>query len=171
MALAMTSRSPHSPPADADWSAISRRLLRVARALTGRADDAEDLTQQAIASVLARRPDMARHEGYIRTTLIRAWLDRERSMRRRLARAAAWARLRPAWHTDAPTEEHGERLGQIRDEIERLPTRQRLALTLRLIEGLTYEQIAEAMVCDVGTVRANLHLARARLRATLGEDA
>lgn len=169
MALAMT-RTPHTSTADADWSAMSRRLLRVARALSPRADEAEDLTQQAIAAVLARRPDMARHEGYVRAAMVRIWLDRERSMKRRLARAAAWARLRPAWHIEE-LGGSGEQVSRLRCEIERLPPRQRLALTLRLIEGLAYEQIAEAMNSDVGTVRANLHLARARLRARLGEEA
>lgn len=171
MALAMMSRSPHTPPVEADWPAISRRLLRVARALTGRADEAEDLAQQAIAAVLARRPEMAGHEGYLRTTMVRAWLDRERSLRRRVARAAAWARLRPAWHTDVNAGEQGERLGLVRREIDRLPARQRLVLTLRLVEGMGYEQIAEAMGCEVGAVRSNLHAARARLRAVMGDEA
>lgn len=169
MALAMTTSRPQSPPADAEWSALSRRLLRVARALTGRADEAEDLVQQAIAAVLARRPDMAMHEGYVRSALVRAWLDGERSMRRRVSRAVAWARTRPGWHVDGGAGETVERIDRVRREIERLPARQRLAITLRLIEGLEYEQIAEAMECDVGAVRANLHLARARLRRTLGE--
>lgn len=167
MALAMT-HSRSQTPAQADWPALSRRLLRFARALTGRADEAEDLAQHAIAAVLAKRPDMASHEGYVRAALIRAWLDRERSLRRRFARAAAWARLRPAWHEDDAGDD-GERAARLRAEIDRLPTRQRLAITLRLVEGLPYEQIAEAMQCEVGAVRANLHLARARLRAVLGE--
>lgn len=170
MAFAMTQHPP-SPFVEADWSGLSRRLLRVARALTGRADEAEDLAQQAIAAVLARRPELAGHEGYVRAALVRAWLDRERSVRRRVARATAWARVRPAWHLDEAGEERSERLSRVRGEIERLPARQRVALTLRLIEGLTYEQIAEAMECDVGAVRANLHLARARLRERLGDEA
>lgn len=55
-----------------------------------------------------------------------------------------------------------------RDEIERviieaieaLPEDLRTAITLREFEGLTYEEIAQAMECPVGTVRSRIFRAR-----------
>ncbi|CAM8644180.1 RpoE DNA-directed RNA polymerase specialized sigma subunit, sigma24 homolog [Burkholderiales bacterium] len=44
--------------------------------------------------------------------------------------------------------------------IEALPTELRTAVTLREIEGLSYEDIAEAMNCPIGTVRSRIFRAR-----------
>jgi RNA polymerase sigma-70 factor (ECF subfamily) len=44
--------------------------------------------------------------------------------------------------------------------IEKLPDELRTAITLREIEGLSYEEIAEVMECPVGTVRSRIFRAR-----------
>jgi RNA polymerase sigma-70 factor (ECF subfamily) len=44
--------------------------------------------------------------------------------------------------------------------MEHLPDDLRTAITLREIEGLSYEEIAEAMECPVGTVRSRIFRAR-----------
>lgn len=46
------------------------------------------------------------------------------------------------------------------DVIEELPEDLRSAITLRELEGLSYEQIAEIMDCPVGTVRSRIFRAR-----------
>jgi len=56
----------------------------------------------------------------------------------------------------------------LKDEIERtifraieeLPEDLRTAITLRELEGLSYEEIAEAMNCPIGTVRSRIFRAR-----------
>ena len=54
-----------------------------------------------------------------------------------------------------------------------LPEDHRRALELREIDGLAYEEIAQALACPVGTVRSRIHRAReavaARLRPLVGE--
>lgn len=44
--------------------------------------------------------------------------------------------------------------------MEALPEELRTAITLREIEGLSYEEIAEAMECPIGTVRSRIFRAR-----------
>ena len=44
--------------------------------------------------------------------------------------------------------------------IEQLPEDLRTAITLRELEGLSYEEIAQAMDCPVGTVRSRIFRAR-----------
>ena len=44
--------------------------------------------------------------------------------------------------------------------MDALPEELRQAITLREIEGLTYEEIAEAMNCPIGTVRSRIFRAR-----------
>ena len=70
----------------------------------------------------------------------------------------------------------------LRQEIERtvsstvegLPEELRTAITLREVDGLSYEEIAEAMSCPIGTVRSRIFRAREaideKLRPLLSED-
>jgi RNA polymerase sigma-70 factor (ECF subfamily) len=51
--------------------------------------------------------------------------------------------------------------------IENLPDDLRTAIVLREIEGLSYEEIAEAMDCPVGTVRSRIFRAREAIDKTL----
>ena len=44
--------------------------------------------------------------------------------------------------------------------IERLPDDLRTAITLREMDGLSYEEIAEVMACPIGTVRSRIFRAR-----------
>ena len=46
------------------------------------------------------------------------------------------------------------------DTIDELPEDLKIAITLREIEGLSYEEIAESMDCPVGTVRSRIFRAR-----------
>src|SRR5690554_714154 len=78
-------------------------------------------------------------------------------------------------------QETPERIAE-RDEVERtifaaiddLPEDLKTAITLREIDGLSYEEIAQAMDCPVGTVRSRIFRARdaidKRLRPLIGAD-
>jgi len=44
--------------------------------------------------------------------------------------------------------------------MEALPEELRTAITLREIEGLSYDEIADAMNCPIGTVRSRIFRAR-----------
>lgn len=53
------------------------------------------------------------------------------------------------------------------DTIENLPEDLRTAITLRELEGLSYEEIAQAMGCPVGTVRSRIFRAREAIQKQL----
>ncbi len=48
----------------------------------------------------------------------------------------------------------------VNDSLQQLPEDLRMALTLREIEGLSYEEIAAVMNCPIGTVRSRIFRAR-----------
>jgi RNA polymerase sigma-70 factor (ECF subfamily) len=48
----------------------------------------------------------------------------------------------------------------VNDTVESLPEELRTAITLREIEGLSYEEIAQLMDCPIGTVRSRIFRAR-----------
>jgi RNA polymerase sigma-70 factor, ECF subfamily len=58
--------------------------------------------------------------------------------------------------------------GVLRAALRDLPAEQGAVLTLRVIEEMSYKEIAEALGIPVGTVMSRLARARERLAATLG---
>lgn len=55
----------------------------------------------------------------------------------------------------------------IQSAIEHLPEEMRVAIMLREFEGMSYEEIAEAMDCPVGTVRSRIFRAREAIDSKL----
>jgi len=148
---------------------ISKRLRRMALALTRSAADADDLAQQTLVTLLVKRPDRAAHVGYGRRVMVRLWLDQQRSLRRRVARLVGLARLARPYHEDDDRLSVNDRYQKLYRAIDSLPARQRAVLVLRLVEELDYAEIAETLGCSVQSVRANLHLGRQRVRELTGE--
>lgn len=58
----------------------------------------------------------------------------------------------------------------VRAALADLPLRQRAAVVLRYLAGLSVAEVATAMGCAEGTVKATLHHALARLRVDLAEE-
>ena len=57
---------------------------------------------------------------------------------------------------------------EIATAIENLPDELRTAITLRELDGLSYEEIAEVMGCPIGTVRSRIFRAREAIEKRLG---
>ncbi len=55
----------------------------------------------------------------------------------------------------------------VNSSLQELPEDLRMALTLREIEGLSYEEIAAVMNCPIGTVRSRIFRAREAIAANL----
>ena len=55
----------------------------------------------------------------------------------------------------------------IQKALDELPDDLRTAITLRELDGLTYEEIAQAMACPIGTVRSRIFRAREAIDAKL----
>jgi RNA polymerase sigma-70 factor (ECF subfamily) len=55
----------------------------------------------------------------------------------------------------------------VADAINELPDDLKTAITLRELEGMSYEEIAEAMDCPIGTVRSRIFRAREAIDAKL----
>lgn len=57
----------------------------------------------------------------------------------------------------------------IRSEVDRLPDRQRMALTLRIFEDLSFKEIAQIMQCPYDTAKANYRHALLKLKGRIEE--
>ena len=56
---------------------------------------------------------------------------------------------------------------RVKGAMEKLPAGQRAALIFRDVEGLSYQEMAEAMGCSIGTVMSRLHYGRKRIQELL----
>ena len=62
---------------------------------------------------------------------------------------------------------HKELEERVKRAMGQLPAEQRAALVYREVEGLSYQEMAEAMGCSIGTVMSRLHYGRKRMQELL----
>lgn len=138
---------------------------------------AEDATQEAFIS--AYRSLESFHGGSFKAWLLRigsnACYDEMRRQRSRPSRSldapiGEYERTIDVPDAGPTPEESAENveLGDVlREAIAGLPPDQRLAIILRDVQGLDYEEIAEATNANLGTVKSRINRARSRLRKVL----
>ncbi len=144
------------------------RLRRLARALARTPADADDLAQDAAARLLEKAPHKIGHAGYERRVLTRLWLDRNRSLARRMARLARAAWQKPTVETTTTADPtHAPTHAMVRHAMDALPPRQRAVLTLIVVEGLTHAEAAASLGCSEDASRQALAAARRSMRKAL----
>lgn len=147
------------------------RLRRFARSLTGDVSDADDVVQIAVERALKRLDQWregSRVDSWMFAIVKNAWIDEARARGRR-ARVFA-------------PEEAGERVGAEDEALDKrmravaieramatLPDEQRLAISLVLVEGLSYKEAADVMGVPMGTLTSRLARGREALSAQLDE--
>lgn len=150
--------------------------------MTGNREDAADLTQEAFLKVW-RGAAQYQFESSFSTWLYRltsnVCIDFLRSKKRRQTVSLTveeeqdgTQELEIADPAPLPEEQvlHSETKREIAAAMEALEEDFRLILTLRLVENLSYEQIADAMDLKVGTVKSRLARARIKLKNILAKN-
>ena len=141
-------------------------LRRYARSLTRDEHDAEDLVHDALVRAYERRATF-RSGGNLRAWLLsivhNAFIDKMRSRRSEAARVeqAGLSRLTPARRPRRNIPCAWRRCAK---PFSDLPEEQRSALHLVAIEGLSYQQAADASGVPLGTLMSRIGRARAALR-------
>ncbi len=143
------------------------KVLSVSWRLLGSREDARDASQEVYVRVY-------RHLSRFRTGKdLQAWLYRItvnvcRDALRRRRRSPIVAAEMPEPSVSATAEEtllRAERRSRVLEALDCLPARERAALVLRDLEGLTSEEAARVLGSRPGTVRAQVVAARAKIRA------
>lgn len=139
-----------------------RKFLRVALAMLGDRERAQEAVQETFARAIRSRAGF-RGEGSLEGWLWKMLTNHCRDLLR--APAAEGADLSAATlraHHANPLED-----AELRAAIAALPEQQRTMIFLRHYADLDYERIAEVTGVARGTVAATLHAARASLQRTL----
>ena len=123
--------------------------VRLAYLLTGDAELARDLVQDAFVRVASRLPavrEPERFRGYLRKTVANLAKNhfRRRALERRHLQAAS----------PAATDRGPEERDPIFEDLQRLPLRQRTAIVLRYYVDLSEREAADEMGCSVAALKA-----------------
>jgi RNA polymerase sigma-70 factor, ECF subfamily len=157
-----------------------RRLGRLISRFVRDSAEAEDVTQEAFIKAYRALPAF-RGESAFYTWLYRIGINTAKNYLVALGRRAP-----TSTQFDAEEAEDFEGADQLQDvntpenelmskqvagvvnaSLLQLPEDLRTALTLREIEGLSYEEIAEIMGCPIGTVRSRIFRAREAIAVNL----
>ena len=151
------------------------RVYNLAARILGDRTAAEDVAQDTFVSAYKA---LARFRG----GSLRAWLlriasnlcyDRLRSAKRRPEQSLDEAMESPGFHVPSrdPSPEQQAISREIHDHVQRaileLPFDQRNTIMLIDVQGLSYQEAAEAMDVSMGTVKSRLSRARAAVRDAL----
>jgi RNA polymerase sigma-70 factor (ECF subfamily) len=154
---------------------LLRRYLSDVYAVTSRVlldhDLAQDAAQEAFVNAL-RGLERFRGDASFKTWLMRIALNAARTIARRHYHRRE-VPLEVAQETPADAQDAAQRVA-LHDEaaraaamLERLPEKQRMAVSLRVNQGLSYQEIGAILDCTDGAARVNYHLGVKRLRELL----
>lgn len=144
--------------------------------MLGRGDDAEDVGQETFVR-FHRALDAFREDSALRTYLVRIAMNLSLNALKQRARRRWRFRSRdqeddipdavaPVPDTDA--NDAGEQRAMVRDAVARLGDKHRAVVTLRLLQGLSVRETAQALGIPEGTVLSRLARAAEQLRTMLG---
>lgn len=144
-------------------------LTRYAYLISGSADDAADLVQDALVKTFGRLRNgfsIANAEGYVRRAILNTYLDggRRRTRWRRIAHLTAVPQRQ---ESPAPASE--DRI-DLREQLLKLSPRERACLVLRYYEDLTVDDIAQWLKISPGAVKRYLSDGLRKMAVALTDD-
>ena len=156
-----------------------KKIFSIAFGITLDAEESQDIMQEVFLQVY-RTIGNFRGDASLATWLHRITVNRSLNWKRRWARRFKWLHVsidsadgQPAAEpeSDQPSPEirvaNAQTRRQIDNALKMLPDQARTVFVLREIEGLSYEEIADAIGIKLGTVRSRLFHARKRLKEIL----
>ena len=146
---------------------IKNRLFRFALGIVGQAAEAEDVVQEVFIKLWNNRQQMAsinNVEAWCITATKNLSIDKLRSKHQRMVPMAASFDLHDNSATPYEETVTHDVFDHVKNLMSRLPDKQRDIMQLRDIEGLSYQEIAEALNVPMDQVKVYLFRARKAVR-------
>ena len=149
---------------------ISPRLHRFFLAKSMSRTDADDLLQLALERAFRHLPQWqseTRLDSWLYGILKNAWIDETRSRMRRGRVITPDETAERVADSQAPGLDARRTADAVTRAMHNLPDDQRMAVSLVLIEGLSYREAADVLEAPIGTLTSRLARGRASLMAEL----
>ncbi len=170
--MGLISENSKGRPTDNQISEWYPQLFRSAFRMTGNAEDAADLTQEAFIKAL-KNWGQFKNESLPTTWLyrilvncVRDWI-RRRAVREKESLMDEWGLVACNKPGVEENMDRKAQLEQIRHSIENLPEKIRSAFVATVIDGYTYEEAGELLSVPVGTIASRVSESRRLLRNSL----
>jgi len=149
--------------------AILPKLRVQALSLTRNRSSAEDLVHEAVCNALAAQ------DSFIPGTNFAAWMHRILRNRfisdiRKRRETTDIADLPESLHATESNHENRLMLKDLASALNFLPEEQRTALMLVVVQGMSYDELAEVTNCAVGTAKSRVFRARRQLEHWMTGD-
>lgn len=156
----------------------ARRIYLLASHYCRNAQDAEDLSQEVWLKAYQALPSFRFDSSFytwLRRITINAFLNHRRSSFFRRSGQTTAVQLVPidseTLHSSSPENIYNKLLFEnVVSALGELTPSQRLSFLLRHYEGMSYDEIANAMNCSTGTVKKGVSRAIGKLRAKLSPE-
>ncbi len=149
-----------------------RKLFTVAFRLTGNAQEAEDLVQDALLRLWTKREDLRQPENaeaFAVTTLRHLFYDTQRKKHLHENDEEPQEYQLRTDRNAADELEGQQQLSLLHRAIEALPQQQRLVITMHDVEDLSYEEIEKKTGLSQGNIRVALSRARKAVREQISK--
>lgn len=140
-------------------------IYHTAWRVTGNASDAEELAQETFLTAFQEAKTFERRARFT-TWLTRIVLNKSINLTNQ--RRGRLSLLRRFFGRPSDSEPPAKRDG-IQELLDRVAPQHRAVLTLRYVLGLSYEEVAQALDCPVGTAKSRLFKAHLAVRGLQGE--
>jgi len=140
-----------------------RRVFQIAYGVLGNRADAEEVAQEAFLQAYRKSRslrDPEKFRAWVNRISFRLALNRQRGLRRRLDRDAAWQATGSETTDGVRNAEQRLLLSQLYTCMERMPEKLRRVLQLATVEDMDSVEVGAVLGIPEGTVRSRLHAAR-----------
>lgn len=151
-----------------------KKVYRIAYGVVRQREDALDIVQEVFIK-LFRSIKNFKGKSHFYTYLYRMAMNTAIDHARKMKKSPALSLNEDgAFEPSDGIEKRPERIlldkeleERVKLAMEKLPKDQRAALIFREVEGFSYQEMAEAMGCSIGTVMSRLHYGRKRMQELL----
>ena len=151
---------------------VQCRVYNFAVRASGSQTAAEDITQRVLVKMVREVASFraeASFTSWLYRIVVNEWIDERRRLKRLVylpvEGLARWRSSRPGPEQDLGRREREE---AVLAAVDRLEPKLRAGVLLRYMEDLSYEEVASALGCAMGTVASRLSRAHRKLKDELG---
>ncbi len=149
---------------------IAEKLFRFSLRIVGNPTEAEDVVQEVFIKMWKKRAEWNQYqnlEAWCMTMTRNLSIDKLRSKHQKVTALAEGMDFVAPAASPARKAELRDTVDRVKVLMDQLPEKQRLVMSLRDLEGQSYQEIADHLELPLNQVKVSLHRARQSIKSQL----